>query len=489
MTKKNLMPAIVLSVICIVVAGLLAVVNLFTAPIIEEMESQKVYDSLREVLDGKFEDLEKPEGTSENVNAIYKVTDDAGKTLGHVVTLTVKGYAGDISLTVGIDAAGAVTKAVVTNESETHGKSGMDNYTDGFTGATGATVSGIDTFTGATKTSTAIKNAVIIAINTVTGSSVEAPGESVGEEKPEIELPKTDAELLTLAGALVSGASGFEDVTPEKRPETLGKLYRETSGKGYVAYVWTPGEYVPVANEALVHINLEGNIVAVNHLTWIVGHGVSADGFADRFVGEDNWSVGEVELITSATVTSGDLRAAIADAVLVVTKLVPRSEGKVLELVDELVPNSHGFDKVTLADGAPETLKALYRERGESGYVAYIVTTGWGGAIVTESLVWFDTLGTIRDARLLIWNVGHGVEPGDFAEQFVGKTKATAEGVELVTSATGTSGDLKAAIIASFDFVPTHFPVARVVGIAVIAVATVISCAMYFIISRRRRNR
>lgn len=491
MTKKNLMPAIVLSVICIVVAGLLAVVNLFTAPIIAEMEAQKVFDSLRVVLDGKFEELEKPEGTSENVNAIYKVKGDSGELLGHVVTLTVKGYAGDISVTVGVGADGAVTKAVVTNESETHGKAGMDNYTDGFAGVNKDTVGGVDTFSGATKSSTAIKNAIIIAINTVTGSEVEAPsgGSSDGEGEEEITLPKTDAEILTLAGELVPENGGFEDVTPENSSNSLGRLYKEKSGKGYVAYVWTPGEYVPVANEALVHINLDGDIVAVNHISWIVGHGVPSDGFAESFVGKDNWTVGDVELISGATGTSSDLRAAIADAVFAVTKLVPRNEGKLLEFVDELVPNSRGFDKLDVPAGAPETLKALYRERGECGYVAYIVTTGWGGATATESLVWFDTLGTIRDVNLLIWSVGHGVEPGDFAEQFVGKNKATAEGVELVTSATGTSGDLKAAIIATLDSVPTHFPVARVVGIAAIAVAAIVACAMYFIISRRRRIR
>lgn len=495
MTKKNLMPAIVLSVICIVVAGLLAVVNLFTAPIIAEMEAQKVFDSLRVVLDGTFEEIEKPEGTSENVNAIYKVKNDSGELIGHVVTVTVKGYAGNISLTVGVGADGAVTKAVVTNEAETHGKSGMDNYTDGFAGANKDTVGGVDTFSGATKSSTAIKNGIIIAINTVTGSEIEAPDsgsaggtEGEGESTP-APLPKTDAEILALAGELIPENGGFEDVTPEKRSSSLGRLYKEKSGKGYVAYVWTPGAYVPVANEALVHINLDGDIVAVNHISWIVGHGVPSDGFAESFVGKDNWTVDGVELITGATGTSSDLKVAIADATLTVTKMMERSEKKLLEYVDKLVPNSRGFDKIDLPEGAPETLKALYRERGESGYVAYIVTTGWGGAIVTESLVWFDTLGTIKDVNLLIWNVGHGVEPGDFAEQFIGKNKATAEGVELVTSATGTSGDLKAAIIATFDAVPTHFPVARAVGIAVIAVAALMSITMYFIISRRRRIR
>ena len=52
MTKKNIMPIVVLTAICVVVAALLGVVNMLTAPIIAEAESQKVYDSFRNVLDG-----------------------------------------------------------------------------------------------------------------------------------------------------------------------------------------------------------------------------------------------------------------------------------------------------------------------------------------------------------------------------------------------------------------------------------------------------
>ena len=121
MKKENIMPVVVLTVICIVVAALLAVINTITAPILEKAESQKVYDSFREVLDGEFEDASIPDGAPKTVTAIYKVK-DGDSLIGHVVTLVTKGYAGDISLTVGVDAEGKVTKAVVTNSAETHGK-------------------------------------------------------------------------------------------------------------------------------------------------------------------------------------------------------------------------------------------------------------------------------------------------------------------------------------------------------------------------------
>ena len=51
MTKKNIMPIAVLTVICLVVAVLLAAVNYFTAPVIEDNAEKKVNASLYAVLE------------------------------------------------------------------------------------------------------------------------------------------------------------------------------------------------------------------------------------------------------------------------------------------------------------------------------------------------------------------------------------------------------------------------------------------------------
>lgn len=482
------MPVAVLAVICLICAALLGAVNMITAPEIEKAESQKVYDSLRRVIDGDFTPAEIPEGASSDITAIYKVT--SGETLvGHAVTLSAKGYAGQILLTVGIDAEGKVTKAVITSQSESHGKAGMATYTDKFEGVGSDAIAGVETFTGATISSTAIKGAIINALNAVTGGSIEAPPAS-GEPKPPMASPKTDAEVLTLAGELVSGAEGFEDVTPTyNKPESLMKLYKETSDKGYVAYIATPGQYVPVANEGLVHIDLNGDIVGIKHLTWVVGNNISNEGFADKFLGKDLWHVGEVELITQATVTSGDFLAAVEIALDTVTKMIVRTDEKLLELVDEIVPNSKGFELLELPEGAPETLKRVYKETSDKGYVAYIVTAGEYVAVATESLVYLDGEGNIKDMEILVWNVGHGIGPGDFTDRFIGKNAETVKDVELVTAATGTSGDLKAAVEAALPYIPTDFPIARVIGIIalVLAVAAPVGFGVYLYIKRRKR--
>lgn len=488
MTKKNIMPVVILTVICLVVALVLGAVNILTGPVIQKMEEQKVYDSLREVLDGEFEPINPlPENTPDTVTAMYKVTE--GNTLiGHVVTLVVKGYAGNISLTVGVDTENRVTKAVVTNESESHGKAGMKEYPSSFDGVHASEVSDVETFTGATVSSTAIKKAVVDAVNAVTGGSISLPEDDKDDESvgavPEV-LPRTDDELIALAGELLPEAKTLEDVTPQNAPETLKRLYKD-DGVGYVAYILTRGWGDSIANEGLVYIDLNGNVAAINHLTWNVGHGVSADGYAQNFVGKDNWSVGDVDIITGATGTSADFRASVSDAVYTVTKMIPRSDEKLLELVDKTVPMSSDFELVELPENAPNTLRRLYKETLGRGYVAYIVTTGWGGSVATEALVYFDTEGTIQNVNLLIWNVGHGVEAGDFPTRFIGKNAENAEEVELITSATGTSSDLKDAIIAAFPYVPTHFPIARAVGIVVLFAAAA-SAVILVIIKKKRR--
>lgn len=489
MTKKNIMPVVILTAICMVVALILGAVNLLTGPIIQKMEDNKVYESLKEALDGDPKPINPlPEGVPNTVTSMCEMY-DGDTLLGHVVTLVVKGYAGDISLTVGVDSDNRITKVLVTNQSETHGKSGMKEYPNSFEGIHASEVAEVETFTGATVSSTAIKKAVIDAVNAVTGGSISLPDDEGGDESvgavPEV-LPRTDAELVTLAGELVPGAKTLEDVTPEKNAsETLKRLYK-AEGVGYVAYILTRGWGNSIANEGLVYIDLNGNVAAINHLTWNVGHGVSADGYAENFVGKDNWSVGDVDIITGATGTSADFRSAVSDAVYTVTKMIPRSDEKLLELVDKTVPMSSDFELVELPEDAPETLRRLYKETLGRGYVAYIGTTGWGGSIATEALVYFDTEGTIQNVNLLIWNVGHGVEAGNFPKSFIGKNADTVEEVELITSATGTSSDLKAAIVAAFPYIPTHFPIARALGIAIICAA--IAATVIFVITKKKRR-
>ena len=489
MNKKTILPVVVLTLICVVVAALLAVVNEFTAPTIEKAEEQKKYDAMRVVLDGDFAPADELLASApDSVKAVFSVTRD-GALAGHVVSLDVKGYASTISIIVGIDADGAVTKAVVTSQQESHGKAGMESYTDSFEGVTAENVASVDTFTGATISSTAIKSAIIDALSLVSGE-ISAPETSDKEEaKPSIKAPKNPRITARLAKELVNNeAANLVEVSlSSDAPENLIRLYHDANGiEGYVAYIVVPGAYVPVATEALVHVNLDGDIVAVDLLSWIVGHGVGAGDFADGFVGSDFWTVDGVELVTGATGTSVDFRGAVAEALEYITAKLARTDKMLLQLVDALVPNSKGFEEIEIADGAPSTLKRIYRETSGLGYVAYIVVPGAYVPVATEALVYLDTTGNVVDVNLMSWIVGHGVEPGDFADRFIGCNINSVSEVELVTAATGTSLDFRNALADAMAYIPTEFPTARVVGIAAVLVF-VVAFTVILVVSKKRR--
>ena len=113
--KENLKPVIVLSVICIVIAATLAVVNMISAPVIEAEAQRKINESLSSVMPGgDFEqlDISIMDGVPETVTAIYKDRISGG----HVVTLEKQGYADKIYMTAGIDDDGKVFITAVNGE-------------------------------------------------------------------------------------------------------------------------------------------------------------------------------------------------------------------------------------------------------------------------------------------------------------------------------------------------------------------------------------
>lgn len=297
--KENVMPVAILAAICLVVALLMGIVNKFTAPVIEQAELQAVQDSLAEVMPGgEFEKADIPDIAPSTVSGVYNDKISGGK----VVTLVTMGYGGEIAITLGVDSEGKVTKAVVTKESETHGQSGMKTYTDNFAGLDAAEVSEVETFSQATISSTAIKNAIYDAMIAL----------GYAAEKKEA-LPKTDSEILSLAEALAGKALNAVELS-EDAPDTLKRLYK--AGDVYVAYVVVPGEWVTVATEGMVAFDASGKILSVELYQWVVGHDtVYTQDFLDGFVGKDKDTVGDVELVTGATGTSGDFRNAVGEAI------------------------------------------------------------------------------------------------------------------------------------------------------------------------------
>jgi len=457
-TKENIMPVAVLTVICLVIAALLAGINSFTSPVIAEREEQKVYDSLREVLDGDFAPAELPEGTDKSVTAIYKVTKD-GADVGKVVTVSAKGYASTILLTVGVDVEGKVTKAVVTSQAETHGKAGMDSYTDRFAGVAKDDLAGVETFSGATVSSTAIKNAIITAVNAAMG---------VATEKEPEPLPRTDEELLASAATLLgTEATELTNVTPESTEGAVKRVYKTSDGKDYAVYVLTISQYGTPDNEAIVHISRSGKIEALTKLLFKTSDAIygyvppteeQINAFYDRLVGATADTLEGIEATTNATNTSNSLKAALTEAITAVKDLaakdMPTEEGEVMNAAAALLGVT--VDKlINVTPEDSELVKRVYKTAAGTDYAVYAVTISQYGTPDNEAVVHISRSGEIKALTKLLFKTSdaiYGYVPptedqiNAFYDRLVGATADTLEGIEATTNATNTSNSLKAAL-------------------------------------------
>ncbi len=163
MKKDSLKSVIVITVICLVIAALMAVVNGVTAPMIDEANAKAEKEALFLVIDGAedFERLEAKTNMPESVTAVY--SEVSGK--GYAVMLRAKGYdsSNPMVIAVGIDNDGKLTKChVVSCNGETSGigsKVSGEGFLSQFVGAD-SELAGVDAISGATISSSAFIEAV-----------------------------------------------------------------------------------------------------------------------------------------------------------------------------------------------------------------------------------------------------------------------------------------------------------------------------------------
>lgn len=127
MTKKTfalIKPAIVLTVICMAAAILLAVVNLFAAPMIEKAEKDKQLATLSVVFADAtgFEELS-ISSAPETVTAAYK--ESTGK--GHVLLCETETGFDTLAFSIGVDTEGKITGIKLTSVFYSAGDSGKEN--------------------------------------------------------------------------------------------------------------------------------------------------------------------------------------------------------------------------------------------------------------------------------------------------------------------------------------------------------------------------
>ena len=195
--KKSILIPILALILC---AGLLFGTTMLTFPMYLENYHGWHLQDLKMMLPGAEEFTVEPySGEDANIVSVHKAD------IGYVIETKTYGYAGDITVLVGVSTEGKVTGVVVRDQAETLGlgaKSLRDtdflaqflNKTgsfaigapgaDAFSGATGEAATGEETYvdgiTGATVTSKAIARCVSSAVGYVTGADVSSGATSWG---------------------------------------------------------------------------------------------------------------------------------------------------------------------------------------------------------------------------------------------------------------------------------------------------------------------
>lgn len=297
MKKQNVMPIVILSAICVVVALLLSVVNMFTAPIIAENAAKKETESMSAVLEGAvgFEKLTLTD-LPETVSAVYEETTGLGFVV-FVKTKTSYTHGEDMAITVGINKEGKVVGVKLTSYTES--KDIGPDYPNRFVGLDASNVGEVDAVAGVTYSSNAFKNAVKDAL-----AAVES---LVGTAKDEMTLK---AEKL-ITGANLSEISGKFD-------EGASRVWKDKNGGGYVVLVTTKTQYVNPDTETLVAVGLDGKVIGIKILKWVHGENISyTEAFEGSFDGKDSAGVDGVDVITGATGTSNNVKNAVKLAISV----------------------------------------------------------------------------------------------------------------------------------------------------------------------------
>lgn len=218
--KNNIKTVLSLTVICAVVSLLLALTNSITAPIIKEQENSAVSEGLKKVLPGgedfKIIDLASYK-LPETVEEAY-----SEKNGGFVIKLKTAGYGSDLILMCGINKDGVVEGVEYISGNETLGYEAT--YGEKLKNATADTVDNVETVAGATKTTSAFKNAVKDALNTaiiLSGGSVDI---------------RDEATILNdnLSNALNSADGKFTEVFITEEIGDISAVYKADNNTGFV---------------------------------------------------------------------------------------------------------------------------------------------------------------------------------------------------------------------------------------------------------------
>lgn len=170
--KNNLKSVIVLTVICLVVATILAIINLFTADIIKKNEDKIAFEACYDLISDAegFENVDLTKyDLPKMITNVYKETSNKG----YVFKMNTSGYNSGLVIMCAIDMEGKIinTKIVQSEESPGYGKRFEDiedaeamAYLDSYIGKD-SSLTGVTSVSHATMTSNGYKGAIQAAFS------------------------------------------------------------------------------------------------------------------------------------------------------------------------------------------------------------------------------------------------------------------------------------------------------------------------------------
>ena len=380
--KTKIMPIVVLSAICITVALLLSVVNMFTGPIIEAAMNDKANAALLEVLpDGKnFTELALDESYPAAVDMAYKADG------GFVFQMTVTGKSSGLVIMCGIDEGGKIvaTKVIANAETPAYAEKVFPNTDAAYKGMD---MAGFEPYlvSGATLTSKAYSEAVKAALQAF---AVANGGE--------VDL-RTHEEILQDNLNLALGTEG----------KTFEKWFA-TEEIGADALYITDGGVVALADGYYVGISSDGNASA---------EGVNAE-------------TGEKQTIDDETYATVNSTYVVYSGATLTEVTLP--EGAHKNVLAAYVTESGNY--VFELKAAGYGINGEWHTSGE--YIKLKVAISSEGKIIS-------TLTTYQSESE---GIGDICANPDYYEQYNGKDAENYDGVENVAGATYTTSGYKKAI-------------------------------------------
>ena len=244
---KSVRSILTLLVICAVMAVLMAVTNTITAPIIEQNQAAAANDALKVVMPNG-EGFEKMDVSGYTLPAtVTEVYSEASG--GYVFKLTTTGYSSGLVILCGVNADGTVSGATCLASTETLGYE--KTFGENFIGKNMEGVDGVDTVSGATRTTGAYRDAMKDALN----AAVILGGGSVDL--------RTEEEILNdnLSAALPGAEGKFEKLFIVEVIDGIDAVYTAENGKGAVCIV---GEQFIAVDETGAVITDAAEDVAAN---------------------------------------------------------------------------------------------------------------------------------------------------------------------------------------------------------------------------------